>query len=262
MTRKLFSTLFTVIALASTPVLVGCEAEDPTTAEEANATATKNARIETFVGLDGQHYFNVIAGNGEKVMRSEGYSSADAMETGIESVKNNGVDTDMYDLLQAADGSWYFNLVAENAEIIGTSQMYTTKSNANRALKASREILAKVNRQEAAETGGAAFEVFKGLDSKYYFRLRAANGEIVLSSQAYTTKASAKKGVASVRTNGGEIESFEVVPAQNDQFYFVLKAGNGQVIGRGEAYVTESNADRAIESISELIASEKIADPE
>jgi uncharacterized protein len=261
MTRKLLSTLFAVLALSATPILVGCEAEDVETAEEQNATATKNAKIETFVGLDGQHYFNVIAGNGEKVLRSEGYTSESALETGIEAVKDSGVDTESYDLLQATDGSWYFNLVAENAEIIGTSEMYSTKTNANRALKATREILAKVNRQEAAETGGAEFEIFKGLDSKYYFRLRAANGEIVIASQAYTTKASAKKGVASIRTNGGDVANFEIIPAQNDQFYFVLRAANGKVIGRGEAYVSESNAEAAIESISELIASEKIADP-
>lgn len=261
MTRKLLSTLFAVLALSATPVLVGCDAEDAETAEEQNATATKNAKIETFVGLDGQHYFNVIAGNGEKILRSEGYSSESALETGIESVKTNGVDTEMYDLLQATDGSWYFNLVAENGEIIGTSEMYTTKTNANRSLKASREILAKVNRQEAAETGGAEFEIFKGLDSKYYFRLRAANGEIVIASQSYTTKTNAKKGVASIRTNGADAANFELVAAQNDQVYFVLRAANGKVIGHGETYVSESNAEAAVESISALIASEKIADP-
>lgn len=261
MNRKFFSTLFAVVALSSTPVLVGCESEEPTTGEEQNATATRNARIEMFVGMDGQHYFNVLAGNGEKVMRSEGYTTADAMETGIEAVKDSGVDTDNYDLLQAADGTWYFNLVAENGEIIGTSQMYSTKSNANRALKASREILAKVNRQEAAETGGAAFNVFKGLDGKYYFNLKAANGEIVLASQAYTTKTSAKKGVASIRENGGDAANYELRDAQNDQVYFVLKAANGKVIATGETYVSESNAEAAVESISALVASEKIAEP-
>jgi uncharacterized protein YegP (UPF0339 family) len=261
MNRKFFSTLFAIVALASTPVLVGCEAEDAVQADEQNATATRNAKIETFVGMDGQHYFNVIAGNGEKVMRSEGYTSAEALETGIEAVKDSGVDTDSYDLLQAADGTWYFNLVAENGEIIGTSQMYSTKSNANRALKASRDILAKVNRQEAAATGGAAFTVFKGLDGKYYFNLKAANGEIVLSSQGYTTKTSAKKGVASIRENGGDIENFELRDAQNEQTYFVLKAANGKIIATGETYVSASNAEAAVESISALIASEKIADP-
>jgi hypothetical protein len=261
MNRKLVSTFFAALLLASTPFVAGCESDDEYADVEQDATATKNARIETFVGLDGQHYFNVIAGNGEKVMRSEGYTSAGAAEDGIEAVKDSGVDTSSYDLLEAADGSWYFNLIAENGEIIGTSETYATKTNANRALKATRSILASVNRQEAAATGGAKFEVFKGLDEKYYFRLRAANGEIVLASQGYKSKQSAKKGVESIRTNGGDLESYEVRDAQNDQAYFVLKAGNGQVIGRGELYVSRSNAERAIETIAELIASEKIADP-
>lgn len=253
--------LAVALALATMPAISGCE-EDVGTGDEQNVTATSNARIETFQGLDGQYYFNVFAGNNEQVLRSEGYTTLAGAEKGVESVKNNGVDTDNYDLLQAVDGSHYFNLVAQNGEIIGTSEMYVSKTNAERGMKATRDVLASVNRLEAAATGGAKFEVFKGLDSKYYFHLRAGNGEIVLQSQSYTSKQNAKKGVSSVRTNGGDEVNYEIREAQNDQTYFVLKAGNGQIIARGETYVSESNAERAIEDISDLIASEKIADPQ
>lgn len=261
MNRKLLSTLIAVFALAATPVLTGCEGEDPTTGDEQDVTATTNARFETFTGLDGQFYFRVVAGNGERVLRSEAYTSKAARDKGIEAVKSAGVDAENYDLLAAADGSSYFNLVAENGEVIGTSQMYTTKTNANRALKTTRDIVGKINRKEAAQTGGAAFNVFKGLDSKYYFNLKAGNGEIVLASQSYASKQKAQQGVASIRTNGGDIENYELRDAQDGQTYFVLKAGNGAVIAVSETYVSSSNAERAIESVSDLIASEKIADP-
>src|SRR4051812_30659030 len=52
---------------------------------------------------------------------------------------------------------------------------------------------------DAASNEG--FEIFKGADGKYYFHLEASNGRIVLRSQGYTTKASATKGVESVRLN-------------------------------------------------------------
>ncbi len=261
MNKKLFSTLFAVLALSATPVLVGCEADDATTAEEQNATATKNARIETFIGMDGQHYFNVFAGNGEKILRSEGYTSLAGAETGIESVKDNGVDVENFDVLEASNGEYYFNLVAQNGEIIGTSELYSSKSSANRAVKTVRAVVAKVNRQEAAATGGAKFEVFKGLDNKYYFHLKAGNGEIVLGSEAYSSKANAKKGVASIRTNGADPENFELREASNGQSYFVLKAGNGEIIAHGEMYSSLSNAEAAVTAISDLVASEKVADP-
>ena len=258
--NSIVRSLTVVFALAALPVMVGCE-DETGTGDEQNVTATSNARIETFEGLDGQFYFNVFAGNGEQVLRSEGYTTLAAAKKGVESVKSNGVDSDNYDVLKAVDGSSYYNLVAQNGEIIGTSEMYVAKSNADRGLKATRDVLASVNRLEAAATGGAKFVVFKGLDSKHYFHLRAGNGEIVLQSQSYTSKQNAIKGVTSVRTNGGDELNYEVREAQNYQTYFVLKAANGQIIARGETYSSESNAEAAIESISELVASEKIADP-
>jgi len=43
------------------------------------------------------------------------------------------------------------------------------------------------------------FEVFKGTDGKYYFRLKAANGEIIAHSQAYTSKQGAVDGANAVK---------------------------------------------------------------
>ncbi len=45
------------------------------------------------------------------------------------------------------------------------------------------------------------FEIFKGSDGKYYFRLKAANGEIIAHSQGYSTKQGAHDGIASVKKN-------------------------------------------------------------
>lgn len=43
------------------------------------------------------------------------------------------------------------------------------------------------------------FQVFKGKDGLYYFRLKAANGEIICSSEGYTTIQNCKKGIAAIR---------------------------------------------------------------
>jgi uncharacterized protein YegP (UPF0339 family) len=45
------------------------------------------------------------------------------------------------------------------------------------------------------------FEIFKGNDGKYYFRLKAANGEIIAHSEGYSTKQGANDGIASVKKN-------------------------------------------------------------
>lgn len=45
------------------------------------------------------------------------------------------------------------------------------------------------------------FEVFKDHAGKFRFHLKASNGEIIASSQAYETKASARHGIESVKDN-------------------------------------------------------------
>lgn len=47
----------------------------------------------------------------------------------------------------------------------------------------------------------SAFEISKGKDGQFYFRLKATNGEIIAVSEGYTTKQSAEKGIASVVKN-------------------------------------------------------------
>jgi hypothetical protein len=54
-----------------------------------------------------------------------------------------------------------------------------------------------------ARAAGVAgkFELFKDVGGKFRFRMKAGNGEIIASSEAYETKAAAQKGIKSVRTN-------------------------------------------------------------
>ena len=47
----------------------------------------------------------------------------------------------------------------------------------------------------------AKFEISKDKAGKYRFHLKAANGEIIAASQGYETKASAEKGIESIKAN-------------------------------------------------------------
>lgn len=240
---------------------IGCSGEDP--GVDAQNVAENPGTFETFMGQDGQWYFHLLAANGEKVLGSEGYVSRAGAENGIESVKANGVDLANYDLLEAANLEWYFNLVAQNHEIIGTSETYVSKSNAERGEETVQGIIVKTVRVETAETGGARFEVFVGQDGQSYFHLKAGNGEIMLQSEGYVAPQGALGGIESVRTNGRLPEQYELLEASNgEQWYFHLLAGNGEIIGWGELYASQYNAQRAVDTLVELIASEQVADPE
>ncbi|MFJ4263127.1 YegP family protein [Paenarthrobacter nicotinovorans] len=49
------------------------------------------------------------------------------------------------------------------------------------------------------------FEIYKDSSGGYRFRLKAANGEVIATGESYTTKAAAKKGIESVKTNAGSV---------------------------------------------------------
>ncbi len=78
--------------------------------------------------VNGELQFSLKAGNGQEILRSEGYSSKSNCENGIESVKRNSQDDSKFDRKTAANGKPYFNLKATNGQIIGTSEMYESEA--------------------------------------------------------------------------------------------------------------------------------------
>ncbi len=92
------------------------------------------------------------------------------------------------------------------------------------------------------------FELKKTGD-KYHFVLKAANSQVILSSQMYASKAAAMNGIESVQNNCGKDDSFEIKTAKNGKIHFNIKASNGQIIGSSQMYVAESGAKNGIESV-------------
>lgn len=92
------------------------------------------------------------------------------------------------------------------------------------------------------------FELKKTGD-KFHFVLKAANSQVILSSQMYASKAAAMNGIESVQNNCGKDDSFEMKTAKNGKIHFNIKATNGQIIGSSQMYVAESGAKNGIESV-------------
>ena len=95
------------------------------------------------------------------------------------------------------------------------------------------------------------------------FDLKATNGEIIASSEVYTTERACLKGIQSVINNCvGEIEDqtvenfavlkhpkFEVYTDKAGEFRFRLKAKNGQIIATSEGYKKKPSCLNGIESV-------------
>ena len=95
----------------------------------------------------------------------------------------------------------------------------------------------------------AKFLITKRKNGEFQFGLKASNGQEILASEGYTTKAACLNGVESVKKNALSESSFEKKMAKNGKPYFVLKAGNGQVIGMSEMYESVASRDNGIASV-------------
>lgn len=94
-----------------------------------------------------------------------------------------------------------------------------------------------------------AFEVFKNDSGKFYFNLKASNGQVILSSQGYAAKSGAMNGVQSVINHAGDDGNFERKEAKDGSVFFTLKASNGQVIGKSQMYKAASGMENGIASV-------------
>lgn len=94
------------------------------------------ARYRLYVGKDTKYHFSLIAPNNENILKSQAYSSKANAEKGIHSVRENGPNREHYKIETAVNGDHYFNLHATNGQVIGTSQMYSSKQAAEKGIEA------------------------------------------------------------------------------------------------------------------------------
>ncbi|MGI9271991.1 MAG: YegP family protein [Woeseiaceae bacterium] len=94
------------------------------------------------------------------------------------------------------------------------------------------------------------FECYKDKAGEFRFRLKAGNGENILSSEGYKSKASCTNGIASVQKNCLDEKCFEKKTTDSGKFRFNLKSTNGQVIGTSQSYDSASGRDNGIGSVT------------
>jgi uncharacterized protein len=104
------------------------------------------------------------------------------------------------------------------------------------------------------------FELQKAKDGQIYFRLKAGNGQVILSSEMYAAKQGALNGIESVKKNAPIVEQYERLESKNGKFYFTLKAANTQVIGNSEMYESPAARDNGIDSVMKNAPEATIAD--
>ncbi len=109
----------------------------------------------------------------------------------------------------------------------------------------------------------AKFEVYQsGKNKEFRFRLKADNGQTILSSEGYTSKASCLNGIESVKKNASDAKRFTKSTTPTNMFRFAITAGNNQIIGTSQNYKSESGRDNGIESVKKNASRAEIREVE
>jgi len=104
------------------------------------------------------------------------------------------------------------------------------------------------------------FEIKTGKSGKFTFNLKASNGQVILSSESYDSRKGAEGGIASVKKNAGNDGRFERKTAKDGSAFFVLKAANGEPIGKSEMYKTKRSMKNGIASVGKNAPDARVTD--
>jgi hypothetical protein len=96
-----------------------------------------------------------------------------------------------------ANGEFRFNLKAGNGQTILTSEGYSSKSAASNGIES-----VKTNSQDDSK-----FEKKESSNGKFYFSLKASNGQIIGGSEMYESASGRDNGIESVKTNARDAET-------------------------------------------------------
>ena len=106
--------------------------------------------------------------------------------------------------------------------------------------------------------------VMRKTNTGFKFDLKAGNGEVIATSEVYSSLDACKNGVESVKKNApvANVENqtvegyaeqkhpkFEIYQDKAGEYRFRLKATNGQIIAVSEGYTALAGCENGIESV-------------
>ena len=95
----------------------------------------------------------------------------------------------------------------------------------------------------------ASYEIKRAGNKQFFFNLKAANGEVVLTSEMYKTRTGVNKGIESVTKNGPDCLMYDMKMDKRGRYYFLLKAANNRIIGKSESYTTAAKMEKGIQAV-------------
>lgn len=96
-------------------------------------------------------------------------------------------------------------------------------------------------------------------DNEYFSKLYASNGEVMLSSEIYTTEDGARNGIETI-IRGVEAGNFVIYQDKNKNYYYKVKTANNRLLCVGEIYKAKDQCLKAVESVKRIAKDSPVAD--
>ena len=108
-----------------------------------------------------------------------------------------------FEIKEASDGQFHFNLKAGSGQVILTSEMYQAKAGALNGIESVRKNAPMAER----------YDKLVSKNGKFYFTLKAANHQVIGNSEMYESEAARGRGIASVMQNASDAEISDLASA-------------------------------------------------
>ena len=92
------------------------------------------------------------------------------------------------------------------------------------------------------------YVITKKDNGDYQFDLESDTGNVIFTSESFSTKKNCKKGINSVKSNALLPNQYER-KKEEDESYFILRSQKGKIMGMSQSYKSESGFENAILSV-------------
>jgi uncharacterized protein YegP (UPF0339 family) len=99
------------------------------------------------------------------------------------------------------------------------------------------------------------FAILTDKAGQFRFNLKSGNGQTIIQSQGYKSRAGCQNGIESVKRNAADDTRYERKSSSNGEDYFVLKAANGEPLGRSEMYKSKAGMENGIAAVKRIASS-------
>jgi len=225
----------------------------------------------------GFYKFRLKANNGEILLVSNGYKTADGAKKGIETVKKN-LEKGLVKFNTDKNGYTQFRISTPNdGRLVITGEIYPSEDSARSAYNSTKnfgmtdnivdldsipesEVREWIVSVEKTPKANGKFECFiDDTDGKWKGRLIASNGQILFVTPSYVSKSGVLKGYEAVK-NQIDSDLFHVIRDKQNRYQFMVCNASGQILVTGETYKTKDAAVSAARSTRSFLGDAKIVD--